>query len=81
MVSHDFEIRGWKPDQTEKMMVAGRPHMIYAYRIGTNLTCQAEIAASQKRAADAPSALQLGLAALKIQQTAFYFHSIGVACQ
>ena len=37
VVSHDFEIRGWKPDQTEKMMVQGRPHMIFAYRIGTNL--------------------------------------------
>jgi hypothetical protein len=37
VVSHDFEIRGWKPEQVEKMMVEGRPHMIYAYRIGTNL--------------------------------------------
>jgi SAM-dependent methyltransferase len=37
VVSHDFEIRGWKPDQTEKMIVQGRPHMIFAYRIGTNL--------------------------------------------
>lgn len=37
VVSHDFEIRGWKPEQTEKMMVEGRPHMIYAYRIGTNI--------------------------------------------
>lgn len=37
VVSHDFEIRGWKPEQTEKMMLQGRPHMIYAYRIGTNL--------------------------------------------
>src|SRR5580692_298559 len=37
VVSHDFEIRGWKPEQIEKMMVEGRPHMIYAYRIGTNL--------------------------------------------
>ena len=36
VVSHDFEIRGWKPDSTEKMMVQGRPHVIYAYRIGTN---------------------------------------------
>ena len=37
VVSHDFEIRGWKPEQVEKMMVEGRPHMIYAYRIGTNV--------------------------------------------
>jgi SAM-dependent methyltransferase len=37
VVSHDYEIRGWKTDQTEKMMVQGRPHMIYAYKIGTNL--------------------------------------------
>jgi len=37
VVSHDFEIRGWKAEQIEKMMVEGRPHMIYAYRIGTNL--------------------------------------------
>jgi protein-L-isoaspartate O-methyltransferase len=36
VVSHDYEIRGWKPEQTEKMMVQGRPHMIYFYRIGTN---------------------------------------------
>ena len=33
VVSHDFEIRGWKPAVTEKMMVAGRPHMIYVYRM------------------------------------------------
>jgi len=38
VVSHDFEIRGWKPEQTEKMMLQGRPHMIYAYKIGTNVT-------------------------------------------
>jgi len=34
VVSHDFEIRGWKPVQTEKVMVQGLPHMIYAYRMG-----------------------------------------------
>jgi len=34
VVSHDFEIRGWQAEQTEKMMVQGRPHMIYAYRMG-----------------------------------------------
>lgn len=34
VVSHDFEIRGWKPAQTEKMMVQGRPHTIYVYLMG-----------------------------------------------
>ena len=33
VVSHDFEIRGWKPAVTEKMTVGGRPHMIYVYRM------------------------------------------------
>lgn len=33
VVSHDFEIKGWKPVQVEKMMVEGRPHMIYLYRL------------------------------------------------
>ncbi|HEX4277477.1 MAG TPA: class I SAM-dependent methyltransferase [Bryobacteraceae bacterium] len=33
VVSHDFEIRGWKPVSVSKMMVEGRPHMIYLYRI------------------------------------------------
>jgi len=36
VVSHDFEIRGWKPEQVDKMIVEGRPHMIYAYRMGAN---------------------------------------------
>jgi SAM-dependent methyltransferase len=35
VVSHDFEIRGWKPMKTEKVLVEGRPHMIYVYRMGT----------------------------------------------
>jgi SAM-dependent methyltransferase len=35
VVSHDFEIRGWKPMKTEKVLVEGRPHMIYVYKIGT----------------------------------------------
>jgi ubiquinone/menaquinone biosynthesis C-methylase UbiE len=35
VVSHDFEIRGWKPDIVEKMMVEGRPHNIYLYRIAS----------------------------------------------
>jgi ubiquinone/menaquinone biosynthesis C-methylase UbiE len=33
VVSHDFEIHGWKPVTTEKMMVGDRPHMVYLYRI------------------------------------------------
>lgn len=35
VVSHDFEIRGWKPAITEKMIIEGRPHMIYLYRIAS----------------------------------------------
>jgi hypothetical protein len=35
VISHDFEIRGWKPLKTEKLLVEGRPHMIYVYRMGT----------------------------------------------
>jgi len=35
VVSHDFEIRGWKPAVTEKMMVGGRPHMVYVYKISS----------------------------------------------
>ncbi len=34
VVSHDFEIRGWKPVSVDRMVVAGRPHMIYLYRMG-----------------------------------------------
>lgn len=33
VVSHDFEIRGWKPVAVNKMVVGGRPHTIYLYRI------------------------------------------------
>jgi precorrin-6B methylase 2 len=33
VVSHDFEIKGWKAAQVEKMTVEGRPHMIYLYRL------------------------------------------------
>lgn len=35
VVSHDFEIKGWKPAQVEHMMVEGRPHTIYLYRLGS----------------------------------------------
>jgi len=33
VVSHDFEIRGWKPAAVNKVMVGSRPHMVYLYRI------------------------------------------------
>ena len=33
VVSHDFEIRGWKPAAVDKMVVGGRPHMVYLYRV------------------------------------------------
>jgi precorrin-6B methylase 2 len=33
VVSHDFEIRGWKPVTVNKMVVDGHAHMIYLYRI------------------------------------------------
>jgi predicted RNA methylase len=33
VVSHDFEIRGWKPVTVNRMTVEGRPHTIYLYRI------------------------------------------------
>ena len=35
VVSHDFEIQGWKPAVMEKMTVGGRPHLIYVYRMST----------------------------------------------
>jgi predicted RNA methylase len=37
VVSHDFEIRGWKPVTVQKMNVGGRPHAIYLYQISENL--------------------------------------------
>jgi SAM-dependent methyltransferase len=33
VVSHDFEIKGWKPASVNKVLVEGRPHVIYLYRI------------------------------------------------
>jgi len=33
VVSHDFEISGWKPAAVNRMVVDGRPHMIYLYRV------------------------------------------------
>ena len=34
VVSHDFEIRGWKPAVIEKVEAEGRPRIIYVYEIG-----------------------------------------------
>jgi len=31
VVSHDYEIRGWKPSMKESVLVDGRSHMIYVY--------------------------------------------------
>lgn len=33
VVSHDFEIRGWKPAAEEKIEAEGRPRTIYVYEI------------------------------------------------
>lgn len=33
VVSHDFEIRGWKPAAVTKVMVGRRAHMVYLYRV------------------------------------------------
>jgi precorrin-6B methylase 2 len=33
VVSHDFEIRGWKPATINKMVVDGHTHTIYLYRL------------------------------------------------
>jgi tRNA G37 N-methylase Trm5 len=34
VVSHDFEIRGWKPSTIERVEAEGRPRRIYVYEIG-----------------------------------------------
>lgn len=34
VVSHDFEIRGWKPTAIERVEAEGRPRTIYLYEIG-----------------------------------------------
>jgi len=36
VVSHDFEIRGWKPVSVDKVLADGREHMIYLYRMNAN---------------------------------------------
>jgi precorrin-6B methylase 2 len=35
VVSHDYEIRGWKPSMKESVAVDGRQHMIYVYTMAT----------------------------------------------
>ncbi len=35
VVSHDFEIDGWKPSTVETIKVFQRPHSIYVYKVGT----------------------------------------------
>jgi len=35
VVSHDFEIRGWKPTRVEKLEAEGRPRTIYVYEMGS----------------------------------------------
>ena len=36
VVSHDFEIRGWKPVQVDEVQANRRNHKIYVYRVGRN---------------------------------------------
>jgi SAM-dependent methyltransferase len=38
VVSHDFEIRGWKPATINRMLVDGRQHTIYLYRMSDTRT-------------------------------------------
>jgi ubiquinone/menaquinone biosynthesis C-methylase UbiE len=35
VVSHDFEIRGWKPAAVQKVIVAGRSHSVYLYTMSS----------------------------------------------
>jgi precorrin-6B methylase 2 len=35
VVSHDFEIRGWKAAEVQKLMVAGRSHSVYLYTMSS----------------------------------------------
>jgi predicted RNA methylase len=36
VVSHDFEIRGWKPTTVNRIVVDGHAHTIYLYRISNH---------------------------------------------
>ncbi len=33
VVSHDYEIMGWKPYRVERVLVLQRPHVIYVYKM------------------------------------------------
>ncbi len=33
VVSHDFQMRGWKPDRVEEVQATNRTHMIYVYQM------------------------------------------------
>jgi ubiquinone/menaquinone biosynthesis C-methylase UbiE len=33
VISHDFEVRGWKPSKVEKVTVTNRKHTIYVYEM------------------------------------------------
>lgn len=35
VVSHDFEIDGWKPSKVETIKVYHRPHVIYVYKVAS----------------------------------------------
>jgi len=37
VVSHDFEVRGWKPANVERMQAFNRNHLIYLYEIPTSI--------------------------------------------
>lgn len=37
VVSHDFEVRGWKPVKVEKVEAFNRPHVIFLYHIPASL--------------------------------------------
>jgi len=40
VVSHDFEVRGWKPVQVDKVQAFNRNHLIYLYQIPASLKAQ-----------------------------------------
>jgi hypothetical protein len=37
VVSHDFEVRGWKPVKVDKMEAYNRDHLIFLYQIPISL--------------------------------------------
>ena len=40
VVSHDFEIRGWKPVKVDKVDAFNRPHSIYLYTVPESITAK-----------------------------------------